>query len=131
MIVLLRLRRILCRLTRLDENRHLECKLDQGAFAKPVALAGRIRARRGLAAGIEMRGEIPTLCFGCSVPEFRKSQPNNLLYWTCIKWCKQRNYKIFDLGGWQINAQEHLQGVNRFKENHIFKDFFIIRSYLL
>jgi lipid II:glycine glycyltransferase (peptidoglycan interpeptide bridge formation enzyme) len=68
------------------------------------------------AAGIEIKGEIPTLYFNCSNPEFRQSQPNNLLYWECIMWCKKRDYKFFDLGGWQINARGHLHGVNKFKE---------------
>ena len=68
------------------------------------------------AAGVEMKGEIPTLYFNCSDLEFRSSQPNNILYWACIVWYKGKGHKMFDLGGWQINAQEHLEGINKFKE---------------
>jgi len=67
-------------------------------------------------AGIELNENVPTLYIAGSVPEYRNLQPNNLLYWNCILWCKKKGFKKLDLGGWQINAREHLQGVNKFKE---------------
>jgi len=59
---------------------------------------------------------IPRLYFNASLKEYQKSQPNNLLYWKCILWAKNNGYDKFDLGGWQIKAKGHLQGVNKFKE---------------
>jgi len=60
--------------------------------------------------------ENPRLRFNASLKEYQSLQPNNLLYWNCILWCKNKGYKKFDLGGWQINARGHLEGVNKFKE---------------
>ncbi|MDD5133562.1 MAG: peptidoglycan bridge formation glycyltransferase FemA/FemB family protein [Candidatus Nanoarchaeia archaeon] len=60
--------------------------------------------------------EIPRLYINASLREYLNSQPNNLLYWNCLTWAKNKGYKKFDLGGWQINAQGHLVGVNKFKE---------------
>lgn len=60
--------------------------------------------------------EIPRLYINASLKEYQKSQPNNLLYWACILWCKKKGYQKFDLGGWQINARDHLIGINKFKE---------------
>jgi lipid II:glycine glycyltransferase (peptidoglycan interpeptide bridge formation enzyme) len=57
-----------------------------------------------------------TLKYNASLHEFLNLQPNNLLYWHLIKWGKERGFKVFDLGGYQINASGHLTGVNRFKE---------------
>lgn len=59
---------------------------------------------------------IPQLYFNVSLTEYQKFQPNNLLYWNCILWAKEKNYNKFDFGGWQINARGHLQGINKFKE---------------
>jgi lipid II:glycine glycyltransferase (peptidoglycan interpeptide bridge formation enzyme) len=58
------------------------------------------------------------LMLNASLKEFLKYQPNNLLYWEIILWSKRNNFKIFDLGGYQINAQENrkLWHINRFKE---------------
>ena len=60
--------------------------------------------------------EIPRLYLSASLKEYQKYQPNNLLYWNCILWAKEKGYPEFDLGGWQINAQGHLVGINKFKE---------------
>lgn len=60
--------------------------------------------------------EIPRLYFIASSKSHFHLQPNNLLYWACVKWCKNKGYKKFDFGGWQINAQGHLKGINKFKE---------------
>lgn len=59
---------------------------------------------------------IPKLSRNASLPEYLNLQPNNLLYWKCIEWCKSNGYEKFDLGGWQINAKEQIVGVNKFKE---------------
>ncbi|MBU3906873.1 MAG: peptidoglycan bridge formation glycyltransferase FemA/FemB family protein [Nanoarchaeota archaeon] len=77
---------------------------------------GRIIAGAGIWFRNVYSKEIPRLYFNASLKDFQSLQPNNLLYWSCIVWSKEKNYKEFDLGGWQINAREHLQGVNKFKE---------------
>ena len=59
---------------------------------------------------------IPRLYINASLKEYLYLQPNNLLYWHCILWCKNKGYDKFDLGGWQINARDHLIGINKFKE---------------
>lgn len=59
---------------------------------------------------------IPRLYINASIKEYLKMQPNNILYWHCILWCKNKGYDKFDLGGWQINAKNHLIGINKFKE---------------
>jgi len=61
-------------------------------------------------------GDVPTLSTNASLEEYRKLQPNNLLYWECIKWAKARGYDVLDLGGWQMNPRDNADGVNAFKE---------------
>lgn len=56
------------------------------------------------------------LYLNCSLQDYMYCQPNNLLYWHIIKWGKNKNFKIFDLGGWQINARDNQIGINKFKE---------------
>jgi len=58
----------------------------------------------------------PKLSRNASLREYLYLQPNNLLYWKCIEWCKDNGYEKFDLGGWQIKAKGNLIGVNQFKE---------------
>lgn len=60
--------------------------------------------------------KIPRLFKIASDKKYLHLQPNNLLYWHCILWAKDSGYAQFDLGGWQINARGHLEGVNKFKE---------------
>lgn len=67
-------------------------------------------------ATIELIEGKPRLSRNASIKEFLKMQPNNLLYWESILWCKRNGYDEFDLGGWQINADEQLARVNKFKE---------------
>ncbi|MDP3881868.1 MAG: GNAT family N-acetyltransferase [Nanoarchaeota archaeon] len=67
-------------------------------------------------AALEVVQGVPTLTRAASKVEFRQFQPNNILYWHCILWSKNKGYKTLDLGGWQINAQGNLKGVNEFKE---------------
>jgi lipid II:glycine glycyltransferase (peptidoglycan interpeptide bridge formation enzyme) len=58
-----------------------------------------------------------TLHTNASLKEYQHLQPNNLLYWECIKWAKAKGYKELDLGGWQQNSfDNHLTGINKFKE---------------
>ena len=66
-------------------------------------------------ATIKMRRDRPTLHTNASIKEYQINQPNNLLYWTCILWCKKKGFDELDLGGFQINAFDHLSGVNNFK----------------
>jgi hypothetical protein len=65
---------------------------------------------------IKVREDSYELRYNASLYEFQKFQPNNLLYWGLIKWGKEKNFKIFDLGGYQLEASGHLSGVNKFKE---------------
>lgn len=60
--------------------------------------------------------DIPRLYLNASLKEYQNYQPNNLLYWNCILWSKQKGYKKFDFGGYQIKARGHLEGINKFKE---------------
>ena len=65
---------------------------------------------------IEILDEKVRLKYNASLQNFLKFQPNNLIYWTLIKWGKREGFKIFDLGGYQLKAHGHLTGINRFKE---------------
>ncbi len=58
------------------------------------------------------------LFLNASVPEYLEFQPNNLLYWTIIEQGKNDNFKILDLGGYQLKAPKgsKLYEINRFKE---------------
>jgi len=60
--------------------------------------------------------KVPRLYLNASMKEHQNLQPNNLLYWKCIVWSKNKGYDSFDLGGYQIKAREHLNGINKFKE---------------
>jgi lipid II:glycine glycyltransferase (peptidoglycan interpeptide bridge formation enzyme) len=77
---------------------------------------GKVIAGAGIWFSDIYNKEIPRLFFNASLSDFMSLQPNNLLYWSCILWCKRKGYKEFDLGGWQINAKGNLEGVNKFKE---------------
>lgn len=59
---------------------------------------------------------IPRLYKVAADKKYLHLQPNNLLYWHCIIWAKNKGYNKFDLGGWQINARDHQIGINKFKE---------------
>jgi len=67
-------------------------------------------------ASLKMEDGRCTLQMNASLKEYQYAQPNNLLYWHCIKWAKAKGFEVLDLGGWQINAQGHLEGINKFKE---------------
>jgi len=76
---------------------------------------------------------IPRLYFATFKEEYKQDYPMNLIYWTCILWAKKQGYKKFDLGGWQINARGHLEGVNNFKQRwgkivHYKKDYSLIEA---
>jgi hypothetical protein len=51
-----------------------------------------------------------------SYKEYNDYRPNDFMYWQSIKYAKDHAYSFIDLGGWQIKAKGHLQGVNHFKE---------------
>ncbi len=75
-----------------------------------------------------IKGQPPRLSRNASLNEYQKMQPNNLLYWECIKWSKSNGYKRLDLGGYQINPIGHIKGVNKFKEKwgrivYYYKDY--------
>ncbi len=67
-------------------------------------------------AALDIVNGAPKLVRNGSLKEFQKLQPNNLLYWECIKWSKNKGYSRLDLGGWQINPNAQEKGVNEFKE---------------
>ncbi|MBI5149129.1 peptidoglycan bridge formation glycyltransferase FemA/FemB family protein [Candidatus Pacearchaeota archaeon] len=59
-----------------------------------------------------------SLFLNASIPEYLNLQPNNILYWSMIVYGKKNGFKIFDLGGYQLNAKKgsKLYEINRFKE---------------
>ena len=65
---------------------------------------------------LKVENGIPKLTRAASLKEYRNLQPNNLLYWQCILWSRNKGFSRLDLGGWQINARGQLEGVNKFKE---------------
>jgi lipid II:glycine glycyltransferase (peptidoglycan interpeptide bridge formation enzyme) len=69
-------------------------------------------------AAIKIKSKTVELFLNASSYDYLKYQPNNLLYWSIIVWAKKNNFKLFDLGGYQINAekQSKLWYINRFKE---------------
>lgn len=77
---------------------------------------GKIIAGSGIWIANKYDIKIPRLYFNASLKECQNHQPNNLLYWSCMSWCKKQGHEKFDLGGWQINARKHLTGINKFKE---------------
>lgn len=79
-----------------------------GCFFEGKMIAGAV---------IKINADRVTLFLNASEHEHLKYQPNNLLYWSIIKWGKENGFKIFDLGGYQINAKEgsKLYEINRFK----------------
>ena len=102
-----------------------ETILDGGASIEPLELIKKqsigffvCKKDNKIIAGavLEMKRERPTLFINASLKEFQINQPNNLLYWECILWSKRNGFDKLDLGGWQINAREHLVGINKFKE---------------
>ena len=95
----------------LDE---LKQKLDNLFLCK---YKNKIIAGMGIGFGGDYKKEIPVMFINASLKgDYQKLRPNDALYWHCIKWCKEKGYDKFDLGGWQINARGHLKGVNKFKE---------------
>jgi len=66
---------------------------------------------------IKIQEKTITLFLNASQHDYLKFQPNNLLYWSIIKWGGENGYKIFDLGGYQAGAKpgEKLYDINRFK----------------
>ena len=84
-------------------------------------------------ASLEMGENGMTLQTNFSIREFNIMQPNNLLYWECIKWAKSNGQKTLDFGGFQINPRDHLIGVNNFKERfgkvtYFYKDYPFFRA---
>ncbi len=69
-------------------------------------------------AAIKIKEDRTELFLNASQPGYLKYQPNNLLYWGIIVWSKNNNFKIFDLGGYQLKAKKgsKLWNINRFKE---------------
>ena len=57
------------------------------------------------------------ISFNVSSPEFREYRPNDLLYWTAIKWLMERGVKDIDLGQVEKNSPggSHAYGLYKFK----------------
>ena len=69
-------------------------------------------------AAVKLRDSKTILFLNASNHEYLKYQPNNLLYWSIIEWSKNNGYKIYDLGGYQLNAKigSKLYEINKFKK---------------
>ena len=52
-----------------------------------------------------------------NLKEYNHYRPNDFMYWSSIQYAYLNGYDFFDLGGWQINARDHLKNVNNFKED--------------
>ena len=65
-------------------------------------------------------GDKAMYTYGASSNEYRNVMPNHLMQWTMIKWAKENGCKWYDFRG--VSPQkdggedDHLQGLNRFKE---------------
>ncbi len=75
-------------------------------FLKDKLIAGAV---------VKIDGGKVILFLNASDHEYLNLQPNNLLYWTIIIWAKKKGFKIFDLGGYQLNAKGKLKNINKFK----------------
>jgi lipid II:glycine glycyltransferase (peptidoglycan interpeptide bridge formation enzyme) len=51
-----------------------------------------------------------------SLPEYQIMRVNDFLYWNSILWALHQNMEYVDLGGYQLKARGHMQGINKFKE---------------
>jgi len=62
-----------------------------------------------------------TYVYGASSNKHRNVMPNHLMQWHMIRWAREEGYKIYDFRGVSPirdgkPAEEHLAGLNRFKE---------------
>jgi lipid II:glycine glycyltransferase (peptidoglycan interpeptide bridge formation enzyme) len=84
-------------------------------------------------ASLEIQNGLPYLSRNASLDDYKKYEPNNLLYWHCILWSKNQGYEKLNLGGWQINARGDEIGINKFKERwgkvvYYEKDYSLLRA---
>ncbi|MCE5198237.1 peptidoglycan bridge formation glycyltransferase FemA/FemB family protein [bacterium] len=64
-------------------------------------------------------GDKAMYTYGASSNEHRNVMPNHLMQWTMIKWAREAGCKWYDFRGVSPkkgNGDDHLQGLNRFKE---------------
>jgi lipid II:glycine glycyltransferase (peptidoglycan interpeptide bridge formation enzyme) len=66
-------------------------------------------------------GERVIYTYGASSNEHRNVMPNHLIQWTAIRWAAESGYRIYDFRGVSPLrdgkvAEEHIAGLNRFKE---------------
>lgn len=64
-------------------------------------------------------GDKAMYTYGASSNEHRNVMPNHLMQWTMIQWAKESGCKWYDFRGVSPrkgNGDEHLQGLNRFKD---------------
>ncbi len=66
-------------------------------------------------------------------PEHYRDYPTNLIYWKIIEFGKENNFKIFDLGGYTLNAKKNSPkyGINKFKLGYgdVKKYYFLSNSF--
>lgn len=62
-------------------------------------------------------------------PKYRDFRVMDFIYWSTILYSLKEGYDFVDLGGYQLKARGHLQGVNRFKEQWGGKVFTFYRNY--
>jgi len=63
------------------------------------------------------------IIYNVSDPKYRIYKPNDILYWTLIKWAIKNKYKYFDFGQVQIDAEKesHAYGLFKFKSKWLGK----------
>ncbi|MCE5324203.1 peptidoglycan bridge formation glycyltransferase FemA/FemB family protein [bacterium] len=64
-------------------------------------------------------GDKAMYTYGASSNEYRNVMPNHLMQWTMIQWAKESGCKWYDFRGVSPkkgSGDEHLEGLNRFKE---------------
>ncbi len=65
---------------------------------------------------IELQQEGINFVAFASLAEYQLMRVNDFLYWNSILYALKKGMKYVDLGGYQLKARGHMQGINRFKE---------------
>ncbi len=65
---------------------------------------------------IELQNEGINFVAFASLIEHQDMRVNDFLYWNCILWALNNKMNYVDLGGYQLKARGHMQGINTFKE---------------
>jgi lipid II:glycine glycyltransferase (peptidoglycan interpeptide bridge formation enzyme) len=70
----------------------------------------------GIVMVLDKETGLPKIHYHSSLEEYHKLQPNDLLYWSCILWAKNKGYEKLDFGGYALNPRGNIVGVNKYKE---------------